>query len=68
MNLSLLEEKLNDLSPLSVLKRGYSITRKLPEKTVLKDVSGVKKGDNVHIMLAEGELESRIEKIVSKKE
>jgi len=66
MNLSLLEEKIKDLSPFSVLKRGYSITRKLPEETVLKDVSDVKKGDHVNIMLAEGELESRIEKIMKK--
>ncbi len=66
MNLSLLEEKIKDLSPFSVLKRGYSITRKLPEETVLKDVSDVKKGDHVNIMLAEGELESRIEKIVKR--
>ena len=66
MNLSLLEEKMKDLSPLSVLKRGYSITRKLPEETVVKDVSEVKKGDHVNIMLAKGELESRIEKIVKK--
>jgi exodeoxyribonuclease VII large subunit len=66
MNLSLLEEKIKDLSPFSVLKRGYSITRKLPEETVLKDVSDVKKGDHVNILLAEGELESRIEKIVKR--
>ena len=63
MNLSLLEAKIKDLSPLSVLKRGYSITRKLPEKMILKDVSGVEKGDDVNVILAEGELECRIKKI-----
>lgn len=65
MNLSLFEEKIKDLSPLSVLKRGYSITRRLPDKKILKDVSDVKKGDRVNILLAEGELESRVEKIIS---
>lgn len=63
MNLSLLEAKIKDLSPLSVLKRGYSITRKLPEKMILKDVSGVEKGDDVNVILAEGEMECRIKKI-----
>ncbi|MDP6179929.1 MAG: exodeoxyribonuclease VII large subunit [Desulfatiglandales bacterium] len=62
MVLSLLEERIKDLSPLSVLKRGYSITRKMPEEVILKGVSGVKKGDQVNVTLAEGELECRIEK------
>jgi exodeoxyribonuclease VII large subunit len=63
MSLSLLEEKIKDLSPLSVLKRGYSITRKLPGKQVLKGVSGIDKGDDVNIILAEGELDCRIKKV-----
>jgi exodeoxyribonuclease VII large subunit len=62
MALSLLEERIKDLNPLSVLKRGYSITRKMPEERILKGVSGVKKGDQVNVILAEGELECRIEK------
>ncbi|MBW2610367.1 MAG: exodeoxyribonuclease VII large subunit [Deltaproteobacteria bacterium] len=65
MSLSLLKEKIKDLSPLSVLKRGYSITRKLPEKQILKGVSGVEKGDDVNIILAEGELDCRIEKVTT---
>jgi exodeoxyribonuclease VII large subunit len=60
---SLLERRLNDLSPLSVLKRGYSITLKLPEKQVLKDVSGMGKGDQVQVLLGEGELECRVQKV-----
>ena len=63
MAISLLEEKLKDLSPLSVLKRGYSITRKLPDKKILRDVSRVEKGDRVDVILSEGGLECRIEKI-----
>ena len=63
MRLLFLEERLKDLSPLSVLKRGYSITRKLPEYIVLKETSGVKTGDRIHILLAEGELISRIERV-----
>ena len=62
VGMSHLEERINDLNPLSVLNRGYSITRKLPENLIMKDVAGVKKGDRVHVTLAEGELECEIEK------
>ena len=58
-----LEERLRDLNPSSVLKRGYSIARKLPEKLILKGVSGLNKGDHVLVTLAEGEIECRIEEI-----
>lgn len=63
MEHSLLEKRVVDLSPLSILKRGYSITRKLPEKSLLKDTSPVQKGDYVQILLAVGELECRVEKV-----
>lgn len=64
MQVSLMQERLKDLSPYSILNRGYSITRKLPEKSVLKDVKGVREGDRVSVSLAEGELECGVEKIV----
>jgi exodeoxyribonuclease VII large subunit len=51
------------LSPFGVLHRGYSITRKLPGKTVVKNSGQVEEGDRVQILLAEGELESLIETI-----
>jgi len=63
MALSHLEERLEDLNPTSVLKRGYSITRKLPENVILRDVSGLKRGDHVNVTLAQGELDCQIEKI-----
>ena len=63
MDLSILDEKIKNLSPLSVLKRGYSITRKLPGKDILKETSGVERGDRVNIILAEGELDCRVEDI-----
>ena len=67
MGLSLMGEKIKDLSPLSVLKRGYSITWKLPEKRILRDVSRVEKGDYVNIILAEGDLECLVEKTTTKR-
>ncbi len=62
-HLSSMEKRMTDLSPLSILKRGYSITRTLPEKNVLKDTSGVEKGHQVQVLLAEGELTCRVEKV-----
>jgi exodeoxyribonuclease VII large subunit len=62
--MSMLQEKLKDMSPLSVLGRGYSITRTLPEKRVLRSSSQVNKGDRVNVKLAKGELECLVEKIV----
>jgi exodeoxyribonuclease VII large subunit len=67
MALSLLEEKMKDLSPYAVLKRGYSITRVLPEKKIIRDVTDVKMGDQVNVTLAEGGLDCLIEKIHSGK-
>ena len=65
MEISMLQEKLKDMSPLSVLGRGYSITRKLPERRVLRSSSQASQGDRVNVRLAEGELECLVEKIVS---
>jgi len=58
-----LGKRMKDLSPLSILKRGYSITRKLPEKTVLKVASQTQKGDRLQVLLAQGELECQVEKV-----
>ena len=60
---SILEKSIKDLSPLSILRRGYSITRRLPGKIVLRDVSDVNRGDRVQVILAEGELECQVEKV-----
>jgi exodeoxyribonuclease VII large subunit len=65
MGMSMLQEKLKDMSPLSVLGRGYSISRKLPERQLLRSSSQVHMGDRVSVKLAEGELECLVEKIVS---
>jgi exodeoxyribonuclease VII large subunit len=64
MTLDLLEGKIKELGPYSVLERGYSITRKLPEKTALRSVTGVMAGDSVNIILAEGELDCLVEKVI----
>ena len=50
---------LDALSPLSVLKRGFSITENEKGK-ILHDVSEVKADENVQIRLANGKLKARI--------
>lgn len=65
MELSLLTKRIHDLSPLSILKRGFSITRKMPEKTILRGASDAQGGDRVQVLLAAGELECRVEKVRS---
>lgn len=63
MGLALLKKRVGDLSPLSILKRGYSITRKLPGKTLLRTAAEAQKGDQVQVLLAEGELECQVDKV-----
>jgi exodeoxyribonuclease VII large subunit len=64
----LLNKRIQDLSPLSILRRGYSITRKLPEKTILRDTSGMKNGKRVEVLLGHGQIECRVEKVDPDKE
>ena len=52
---------LDHLSPLAILSRGYSITRKLPEMTLLKEARSVHPGSQVHVRLHQGSLRCRVE-------
>jgi exodeoxyribonuclease VII large subunit len=60
--LELAAGKMNALSPLAILERGYAICRN-KDGNVLKDVQGIAVGERVDIKLARGELVGRIEKI-----
>ena len=62
-SLSLLKEKLKTLSPTSVLKRGYSIARKLPEMRIIKDVGMLKEKDRIEVRVYKGRVESKVELI-----
>jgi exodeoxyribonuclease VII large subunit len=54
--------KLGSLNPLSILQRGYSITRKLPSLQILRDAVLVKEGDKVEVKLHRGTLSCSVEK------
>ncbi len=53
--------KLEALSPLRVLSRGYSLTRK--EGHVVSDAAKVKSGDRIEVKLARGELDCIVESV-----
>jgi exodeoxyribonuclease VII large subunit len=55
--------RLNSLSPLHTLERGFSITRLLPSLKTIKDSSTLKKGDSVNIRFAKGSAECKIIKL-----
>ncbi|HBO84635.1 MAG: hypothetical protein A2073_01390 [Deltaproteobacteria bacterium GWC2_42_11] len=47
---------INALSPLNVLKRGYSITMKLPSLKIVRGSGEVVEGEDLNIVLSKGEL------------
>jgi len=61
--LNSLQSSLRALNPIGVLERGYSITRKLPEETVVSDAAMLMKGDKIAITFAKGGVQSKIEKV-----
>lgn len=56
-----LASTLHALSPLAVLDRGYSLTRKLPSGVVLRSVSDLHVGDQMATRLAQGTVISVVE-------
>jgi exodeoxyribonuclease VII large subunit len=58
---SQLVSNLDNLSPLAILKRGYSITRKYPSDEIVKDAHAVVKGERVRVKLYQGEILCEVE-------
>lgn len=52
---------LDGLSPLAILSRGYSITRKLPGMELIKEAGAISKGERVHVRLHLGSLICHVE-------
>lgn len=55
-------EKLELLNPLSVLKRGYSLTYR--DDIVIHDVLSLHKGDSIVVKMHNGSVEANVEKII----
>jgi exodeoxyribonuclease VII large subunit len=55
-----LTERLHGLSPLAILKRGYSITRTLPQRRTLRSSDETAAGEAVEIQLAHGFLRADV--------
>jgi exodeoxyribonuclease VII large subunit len=53
--------RLEALSPLACLERGYSITHKLPEQRIVKDASTLNVGDRLRITFTAGKALCRVE-------
>jgi exodeoxyribonuclease VII large subunit len=59
--LAALAGRLEALSPLRVLSRGYSLTQRAADGSVVRKPSDVSPGDRLRIRLAEGEISARAE-------
>lgn len=55
--------KLDALSPLAILHRGYSICLRLPDHEIVKDSSAVKTGDLIEVRLHRGRLRCGVREV-----
>jgi exodeoxyribonuclease VII large subunit len=55
--------KLNAMSPLAVLERGYSITYGGSPEAILRDSSVLLPGDEIRTVLSKGRIKSRVEEV-----
>lgn len=58
-----LAARLQILSPLAILSRGYSITRSVPEAAVIRNANDVHVGQDLQILLARGALLCSVKRI-----
>ncbi len=63
----LFSEKLEILSPLGVLNRGYSISFKFPGREILRDTRSIKKGDEIETRVSKGSFRSKVEHVESER-
>ena len=56
--------RLEALSPLAVLSRGYSLSAILPAGAIIKDAAKLKKGDSVKTVVEKGSFISTVEEVV----
>ena len=61
LEFSVLTGKLDALSPLKVMERGYSITYKLPSMKTITDSGKLKRGDKIEINFARGKAKCSVD-------
>ena len=66
-SLSLVSGKLNALSPLAVLERGFSLTRKLPGMEIIRDAGSLRLKDEIEVKFLRGRIEAEVKKIDGEK-
>ncbi len=64
-DLKIIAAKANTLSPLSVLSRGFSVTESGGK--IIKSTTDVKKGDDLKIVLLDGELNAKVSSVMPTK-
>jgi exodeoxyribonuclease VII large subunit len=59
-------EMLDAVSPMATLNRGYSIALKLPEKELVDSIEKAGAGNDLKIILKDGDMKCRVEKVIKK--
>ncbi|MBW2122903.1 MAG: hypothetical protein JRH07_13815, partial [Deltaproteobacteria bacterium] len=54
-------DRLEAMSPLRILRRGYSIVRRIPSMEIVRDSRAVRRGEGVDVRLHQGRLICRVE-------
>jgi exodeoxyribonuclease VII large subunit len=55
-------QRLGSLSPWAVIKRGYSICRKVPGKEIIKRLEQIEVGAKIEVIISDGKMFSKVEK------
>ncbi|MCK4444871.1 MAG: exodeoxyribonuclease VII large subunit [Thermoplasmata archaeon] len=51
---------LNAVNPLATLDRGYSVALKLPEKSIVDQIAAIEVGDDISLMVRDGDIECEV--------
>ena len=62
---SSLMQRLESLSPLSILSRGYSLSMLMEQSVIVKDISQIKPGDKLKTVLHKGAFISLVEEVIN---
>ncbi len=66
--LGALAARIDGLSPLAVLGRGYAVTWDASRTRIIRDASTLAKGDRVNVTLEKGAFEATVERITNDRE